>query len=79
MTETISKLDEAERPPRLLDEREAGRYLGVSPRTLRTWREKNVGPDFHIFSKVTIRYDINDLDSFIAEHPRRKEGAARVR
>ncbi|MEA5034214.1 helix-turn-helix domain-containing protein [Cloacibacillus evryensis] len=77
LTEHIRKLDElAEaRPPRLVTEKEAGAYLGVSPGTLRSWREAGKGPDFlYLEGKGTIiRYDIKDLDTYADTHPRRKE------
>lgn len=76
LTETIEKLDDAaDRPPRLLCEKSAAKYLGASPRTLRDWREKGTGPEFLQLDgkeKLT-RYDIYELDKWISEHPNRKE------
>lgn len=78
LTETLEKLDAASMPPKLLDEREAGRYLGVSPGTMRHWRDAGKGPEFMRLCEndKIIRYYIGDLDSFITTHPRRREQAA---
>lgn len=62
-------------PPvrRLLNEKEAAAYLGVSVAWLRQSRMKHppakstVGPPFHRFGKL-IRYSIEDLDAWQAEH-----------
>ncbi len=76
LAETIEKLDDAaDRPPRLLCEKSAAKYLGISPRTLRNWRDEGEGPEFLQLEgkeKLT-RYDIYELDKWISEHPRRKE------
>lgn len=76
LADTIEKLSAArERPPRLLKENEAARYMGISGRTLRDWRDKGIGPDYLKLEggEKTIRYDILTLDQYISEHPRRKE------
>lgn len=81
LMETIAKLDEAtDRQPRLLNEAQAAKYLGVSVGTLRNWKRKNIGPrsldlkgSTENTKKDMTRYDIIDLDKWISEHPRRKE------
>lgn len=79
LMDAIQKIDESmQRPPRLLGENEAGKYLGVSGRTLRDWRDKGIGPEYLKLEgneKLT-RYDIKELDKYIDEHPRRKERRA---
>lgn len=75
LLDAIQKIDESmQRPPRLLNENEAGKYLGISGRTLRDWRDKGIGPEYVKLEdneKLT-RYDIKELDRYIDEHPRRK-------
>ncbi|ANZ45476.1 helix-turn-helix domain-containing protein [Cloacibacillus porcorum] len=81
LMEAIQKLDDAaDRSSRLLNEHKAAKYLDVSPGTLRNWRDKNIGPRSMEIEggkgdggKKLIRYDIDDLDKWITEHPRRKE------
>lgn len=76
LMDAIQKIDESmQRPPRLLSENEAGKYLGISGGTLRDWRDKGIGPEYVKLEgndKLT-RYDIKELDKYIDEHPRRKE------
>jgi excisionase family DNA binding protein len=47
-----------------LNERQAAKYLGVSPGTLRLWRAENRSPRFFRAGKL-IRYRRADLDSWI--------------
>ena len=82
--ETIKRLDEsaAERPPRLLTDTQAAKYLGVSRGTLEIWRARNYGPRCLELDgrgdgeRKMIRYDIYDLDKWASEHPRKKEREA---
>ena len=68
-------LGEAQEVPiqRLLNEKQAAAYLGVSVAWLRQSRMKNppakstTGPPFHKFGKL-VRYSIEDLDGWLAEH-----------
>ena len=47
LMDAIQKIDESmQRPPRLLNENEAGKYLGICGRTLRDWRDKGIGPEY---------------------------------
>lgn len=76
LAETIAKLDATvDRPPRLLCEKSAAKYIDVAPRTLRNWRDRGIGPDYLKLEggEKLIRYDIQELDKWISEHPRRKE------
>lgn len=81
LAEAIKKLDESqERPPRLMTEADAARYLSVSSGTMRHWREMGTGPDFLILrggvegaKRCIIRYDVGDVDKWLLGHPRRKE------
>ena len=84
LLDTIKKLDAAkERPSRLLTEAQTAKYLNVSPSTLENWRNRNFGPRCLEFDgkeenskKKIIRYDIEDLDRWATECPRRKEREA---
>lgn len=65
--------DTKSRVPRLLNEKEAALYLGVSVALLRQSRMKNppprstTGPAFCKFRKI-VRYRIEDLDAWLDEH-----------
>ena len=48
---------------RHLDSREAARWLGLSPRTLETWRYLGSGPRFRRFGRA-VRYAVEDLDAY---------------
>lgn len=55
----------------LLDEDHAARWLGLSVRTLQSWRcRRSDGPPFIRLGRA-IRYDPDDLDNFIAKRRRR--------
>ena len=49
---------------RLVDERYAARYLGVTRRTMQWWRTVGRGPRFVKIGRL-VRYLIGDLDIFI--------------
>ena len=51
--------------PILLTEKEAGKILGFSIRTLQKWRIEGQGPPFIRVSARTIRYRREDLDQWI--------------
>lgn len=75
LADTIEKLSAVrERPPRLLKESETARYMGVSAKTIRNWRDCGVGPDYLKLEGMDkiIRYDIETLNNYISAHPRRK-------
>lgn len=71
----VDGLSEDQSPPvqRLLNEKQAAPYLGVSVAWLRQSRMKNPppkstpGPPFHKYGKL-VRYSIEDLDGWLAEH-----------
>lgn len=48
-----------------LDSPAAAAYLGCSPGTLKTWRSKGEGPDYHIVNQKLVRYNVEDLDAFV--------------
>ena len=47
---------------------EAATYLGVSLRTLETWRAKGVGPTYRRQGKF-VRYHVEVLDPFLSSDP----------
>lgn len=59
---------------RLLSTAEAGRLLGVSPRTLEDWRLRGGGPLFRKLGRRLVRYLSSDLLAFIAEAARANTG-----
>jgi predicted site-specific integrase-resolvase len=50
--------------PRLIDEQEAAKILGLSVKTLRRWRWAGRGPTFRMIGGA-VRYHPMDLDNFI--------------
>ena len=48
-----------------LNEREAGKYLGVSAAVLRLWRSETKGPRHFKAGEKLVRYRRTDLDSWI--------------
>ena len=53
---------------RLLRAREAQTYLGLSARTL--WSLTNTGQILHVRIGRSVRYDLHDLEKWIAKHKR---------
>jgi len=49
----------------VFSERDAARYLGVSPSVLRLWRSEGTGPVYFRAGLKLIRYRRVDLDSWI--------------
>lgn len=47
-----------------LSERELAARFGVTPRTLQTWRKENIGPDYLIVGKSTVRYRLADVEAY---------------
>jgi hypothetical protein len=58
--------------PRLLDERQAARYLNVSPSTMVRWRKRREGPSFFQHGGV-IRYAPESLDKFIDKNMKEEQ------
>lgn len=57
-------------PTLLLSERDAASQLGLTPRTLQSWRIKGGGPPFVRVSSRCIRYRPEDLATWAAERLR---------
>ena len=68
-----------ETSPVLLTEKEAGRLLGFSIRTLQKWRVEGRGPIFVRVSPRSIRYRRDDLESWITESLRTSTSDATVK
>jgi hypothetical protein len=54
---------------RLLNDSEAAVLLRVSSATLRSWRCRGIGPDYHKFGPGTrsaVRYDVKDIRAYMA-------------
>jgi len=56
----------AERPDRLLNEKEAAAYLSVKPISLATWRCNKRYPIPYIKLGRAVRYRLSSLDAFLA-------------
>lgn len=48
-----------------LNERQAAKYVGVNPGTLRLWRAESKGPRYFRAGEKLVRYRRADLDSWI--------------
>lgn len=55
---------------KLINEREAGEFLGYSIRTLQNWRVRGGGPKFVKVSARSVRYRRRDLNEWIDAHLR---------
>jgi predicted DNA-binding transcriptional regulator AlpA len=55
--------------PAVLDDVQAGEYVGVSASTLRKWRIRGVGPRWCKLGRM-VRYRIADLDDWLIENVR---------
>ena len=53
---------------RLLNQREAADFLGLSGRTLESRRARSIGPKFIALSRRAVRYRRPDLEAFVAAH-----------
>jgi predicted DNA-binding transcriptional regulator AlpA len=62
--------NEGPKKPLLIDEKEAAKLLGFSPRTLQAWRVNGGGPAFVHVSSRCVRYRREDLDEWITERLR---------
>ena len=56
--------------PHALPSRDAAKYLGASPYTLKSWRLQGRGPAFVRLSPTKHVYLVRDLDEYIAERRR---------
>jgi hypothetical protein len=48
-----------------LDSEHAAEYLGCSAGTMKTWRSRGEGPQYHVIQSKLVRYHVSDLDAFV--------------
>ena len=48
-----------------LDSGAAAAYLSCTPGTMKTWRSRGEGPNYHIIQQKLVRYHVDDLDAFV--------------
>jgi len=48
-----------------LDSEAAAAYLSCTPGTMKTWRSRGEGPNYHIIQQKLVRYHVDDLDAFV--------------
>ena len=66
MLAEISENTKSDVPKRVwLDSEQAATYIGCSAGTLKTWRTRGEGPDYHVVNQRLVRYHISDLDAFV--------------
>ncbi len=55
--------------PILLNEHDAAKVLGVTPRALQNWRQRKdgSGPPYVVISSRCLRYRVADLNQWISE------------
>jgi len=67
MAQPTGTMNEASSQDRLLCEKSAARFLGLSIRTLQAWRHRSVGPSY-VRAGRAIRYRLQDLTSWIVSN-----------
>jgi predicted DNA-binding transcriptional regulator AlpA len=65
-TDRPLRLAEDTLPARYLDTRQAAKYINVTPRALEAWRHKGGGPPLIRISSRMVRYDVRELDAWMA-------------
>jgi len=53
---------------KVLTEKQVAEMLGVTDRTLQSWRFKGVGPRFIRISRRCVRYEQSAIEEFIEAH-----------
>lgn len=48
-----------------LSSRESADYLSCAEGTLKTWRSRGCGPEYHVIQGKMVRYHVDDLDAFV--------------
>ena len=51
---------------RIMDAKDAARILGVTAAALYQWRKLKIGPPFHALTSARIRYQVGELEDFLA-------------
>lgn len=57
----------AQTPRPLLDEKAVAAWLGVSRRTVQSWRQKGVGPTYNKLATGTVRYRLEDILDYMRQ------------
>lgn len=53
----------------VFDEHGAAAFFGLSPETLKKWRQRNQGPDYIQYGPAgPVRYELDTLTAFLAAH-----------
>ena len=52
----------------LLDSDGTADVIGVRPKTLESWRTRNIGPKFIRLSRRCVRYRLADIKEYLAKH-----------
>jgi hypothetical protein len=51
---------------RMVGAQDAAKILGVTPTALYQWRKQKIGPPFRALTDTCIRYQVGDLEDFLA-------------
>lgn len=54
--------------PYAVTEKDAAVFIGVSVKTLQTWRSRRMGPAYVRIAPKCIRYRMADLEAFVDSH-----------
>ena len=49
----------------VLTSAEAAAYLGITRRTLESWKSRNIGPNWIVYSRCAHRYRLSVLNAFL--------------
>lgn len=61
----MSELSDMSVSPYVMDEKDAALFIGVSQKTLQTWRSRRMGPPYIRIARKCIRYRRADLEEFV--------------
>lgn len=50
---------------KVLNQREAADYIGVSQSTLKRWRDRGEGPPCHVLSTRIVRYRLHEVERWL--------------
>lgn len=53
--------------PYVMDEIDAATFMGISRKTLQTWRSRRMGPPYVRVARKCIRYRKSDLQAYLDE------------
>lgn len=61
----MPELSDKDLSPYVMDEKDAAVFIGVSQKTLQTWRSRRMGPPYIRMARKCIRYRRIDLQDFV--------------